>query len=318
MADRNCPDCREKMVIGRLGPLELDLCIACGGVWFDCGELGRVIAAGPAIVRRLSEKVPARQAGYGVRSVGPPTCPACRVPLGNVEYASMPGVHLDACTFCEGFWANRPTLIRLAASLEGASVWDQMAQERKAMEAPAPPQAPPNPAPAQPPAGRPTRPGAPAAKAPAPAASQGELCPNCGEKNGDRAAVCWACGHALQGPVVCACPRCEASMRRVVSENVTLSACEGCGGTSLTPNRLNAILLQPVEAQDRLFKQVKRYSPAKIRNLRSELLCPHCNLTMFSGPLGMITQKLVPACPQCYTLFVSIEVLDDILHGQRR
>ena len=53
-----------------------------------------------------------------------------------------------------------------------------------------------------------------------------EACPHCGESNAERAAVCWACGKPLQGPIVGTCPLCESSMRGITSENVTLSACD--------------------------------------------------------------------------------------------
>src|SRR4051812_44785456 len=103
MTARECPTCRRPLASGRLGPVELDLCLPCGGVWFDCGELTPVIAAGPPIVRRLAERIapatgPAQRAPHNPLARAP-QCPACHVSLANVEYASMPGVSLEACRF---------------------------------------------------------------------------------------------------------------------------------------------------------------------------------------------------------------------------
>jgi len=121
MSERQCPSCSQWLAAGRFGPLQLDLCPHCSGVWFDHGELTQVIAAGPAVVRRLCVKAPPTGVAATTRPVGPPACPACRAPLASVEYASMPGVRMEACRFCEGFWVNQATLLRIAATLEAAA-----------------------------------------------------------------------------------------------------------------------------------------------------------------------------------------------------
>jgi Zn-finger nucleic acid-binding protein len=349
------------MTTGKLGPIELDACLNCSGIWFDCGELTRVIAAGPQIIRRLTERV-SKSAGPKnpvTRTVGPPTCPGCRTPLSNVEYASMPGVRLDACGFCEGFWVARDSLEFLADSLEGASQWDkwvrpaapaaaaQSPQPAKAPGAsPAPPATPQGPfIPPVPPAARPPAvvppglarsvPGAAPQTAAAAASPQAgatpaqptsrtprvvdmEACPNCGEQNSPQAAVCWACSRPLQGKIVGKCPQCEASMREIVSENVTMSACEGCGGVWITPNRLNAVMLQSYEAHDKLLVQVHKTRKGLSRAFHAEMTCPYCNLVMFGRPLGMLTQKMAHNCPQCFGLFLPHGVMEDIILGQRR
>lgn len=293
------------MAAARFGPLDLDVCLSCAGVWFDCGELSQVIAAGPPILRRLGERVRSAAAGHplgaAVRPQGGRSCPGCRVPLSSVEYAAMQGLRLDMCRFCEGFWLDHPTLIRLAAALEGASQWELVTQEQARVQAP--------PAPGSAPAS--------SASASSPAART-EACPRCGEPNVERAAVCWACGEPLQGPVVGACPRCEAAMRRVTSEKVTLSACEGCGGVWVTPGRLNSLLLQAAESQQRLLRQLARRQPEKRRRLHLEMTCPHCDMQMFSGPLGMLTQQQVQTCPKCFGMFVAASILEEILPGPRR
>ena len=61
MSERSCPACSESMSTGRLGPIALDLCLKCSGVWFDCGELSQIITAGPHVLRRLCAKLPPEQ-----------------------------------------------------------------------------------------------------------------------------------------------------------------------------------------------------------------------------------------------------------------
>lgn len=40
---RTCPTCTVPLVVGRLGPVELDACATCRGVFFDAGEALRVM-----------------------------------------------------------------------------------------------------------------------------------------------------------------------------------------------------------------------------------------------------------------------------------
>lgn len=296
MSERLCPSCRLPLRTGRFGPLELEFCLPCGGAWFDGGELSRLIAAGPPVVRRLTDGMkPAAAGSHVVRQFA---CPVCRVPLNEVEYASMPGVRLEACTLCEGFWLFRTVLLDLANALEGGPraqpAW--MSGVASAAAAPAPTQTP----------------------GPAPAAAAGMVpCPNCDEPNGERAATCWACGKPLQGPVVGTCPRCQANMRRIDSEGVTLSACEGCGGVWLTPGRLNQLLLQPPHHHEAVLRQVDRKRPELRKRLQWQLSCPYCKVGMMSGPLGALTQQPVQTCPKCYGMYLGPGILEDILPGRR-
>ncbi len=329
------------MLVGRMGPLELDVCRPCGGVWFDCDELAQLIAAGPAVVRRLAERVPPLEPR--AVPVNAP-CPVCRVPLQSVEYGSMPGIRLDSCVFCEGFWMPHTTLARLAGALDGSRRWNQV----NAYAVPA--GAAPPPAVSAPPAGAPSAgaaavpppwqpvPGTPPAPAAPPPASRSTsrpvggagangagaagvsagmvACPRCNEQNGESSVVCWACGGALQGARVGDCPRCAAPMREVLSETVALNLCEGCGSCATTPKRLNAVLLQTPEARGRLLKHVAR-SKRGARPVKATPACPACKIAMNETRLGMMSQLPLHACPQCFMLLISPATLDDILNGQR-
>ena len=313
MPDRDCPQCAENMTAGRLGPIELDFCFKCSGIWFDCDELQRVVTAGPVVLRRVGERLPASAADSRAQSV--PRCPLCRIPLTSVEYASMPGVRMDACQFCEGFWVRQGALQRLTAALEGAATWDQMRLgiDSRTLS----PSAGSARTAARPDAAEPAVSPAPApARAPA-ASHRAEMCPHCGEANSENAAVCWACGKALQGPVVGACPRCEAHIRRLECGGVTLNACEGCGGVCITPNRLNSLLLQERSQRARLVKQVGRFKPERIKRVHANPNCPICKaVRLIRAPLGMLTQQTAHTCPQCFQLFLEHGVLEDILLGQ--
>jgi Zn-finger nucleic acid-binding protein len=310
MSERACPHCRQSLSSARLGPINLAPCRNCGGIWFECGTLARVISAGPQVMRKLCDGI-RPSSTEGTRPIGPPYCPGCRVPLANVEYESMPGVSLDTCRFCEGFWVSHGSLLRLTAALEGASRWEPV----EGRAAAAPPAQPPAPEPATAPP--PPQPAAEPEKVLPRAATETENCPHCGQPNAERAAVCWACGRPLKGTPVGACPRCEATMRRIDSGGVTMDGCEGCGGVYITPNRLNALTRQTTELQVLLLGQVSRFRTERMKRVHPEPGCPHCKTLMRVGRLGMLTQMPVWNCPQCFGLFLEHGVLEDILLGQK-
>jgi len=46
VARNRCPKCAAPLVTITYRKVELDKCSACGGLWFDCGELDQVLAQG--------------------------------------------------------------------------------------------------------------------------------------------------------------------------------------------------------------------------------------------------------------------------------
>lgn len=49
---RTCPTCAVPMVVGRLGPVEVDACGTCRGAYFDAGETLRLMPVSDAPVAR--------------------------------------------------------------------------------------------------------------------------------------------------------------------------------------------------------------------------------------------------------------------------
>ncbi len=328
------------MALGKLGPLDLDLCLACAGIWFDTGELSRLISAGPDVVLRLAERLHSSTLRPNVRSLGGPSCPACRSALESTDYGALRGVSVDACRWCEGVWITRTSLTRLSVALRGASEWQVLAMEQPggASAGTPPPTAPqmapqpPPPAMAQPlgrsplqPTPPPQPPAHPGATRVAPrlveaptSARPGMLgCPKCGEPNSDRAAVCWACGAAFQGPVVGKCPQCLAAMRRVSAADVAFSACEGCGGVCITPNRLNQIIRMPTGVQDQMLLQVGRVNAQLCKSQVAAVECPQCSTAMIRAPLGVLSTQPVHTCTRCFGLFLQPGMFKNIVSRHR-
>ena len=102
----DCPDCGKAAEIVRLGQLELDLCGACGGLWFDRNELERLPKeVSPA---DLSGEVHALVARLAARTSAPkayPLCPICHQSMNLAQYQKVSGVVVHRCVTC-GVWLD--------------------------------------------------------------------------------------------------------------------------------------------------------------------------------------------------------------------
>lgn len=98
-----CPQCNTKMrtfMVQSRNPnknVELDRCHACGGVWFDAGELELAT-------------------GRSVKSTGKPTptryCPRCLIPLLNAELGA--GIAVESCRHCKGTYLDARDIAQCA------------------------------------------------------------------------------------------------------------------------------------------------------------------------------------------------------------
>ena len=91
-----CPDCQSALLATEMGDVEIDHCRACGGTWFDEGELQRVReAVGP-----FGDGAPRFKPTDGPG--GPcPRCVGARLAGGVVASASV-----GRCPRCKGIWVR--------------------------------------------------------------------------------------------------------------------------------------------------------------------------------------------------------------------
>jgi Zn-finger nucleic acid-binding protein len=96
-----CPDCVAHLEVKRIGTVEVDECRACGGCWFDEGEL-ETVRAGVHRTAAATFKPTDVPAGH---------CPRC---AEEILRAGVVGVEAVArCPQCRGIWVPKP--IRTAA-----------------------------------------------------------------------------------------------------------------------------------------------------------------------------------------------------------
>lgn len=140
-AGRLCPRCGIPLVpvsVDFEGELDLDRCEECLGIFFDPGELERILngtARGIATVdRRLMERImegaPSRN-----HPVGYIRCPVCRGVMNRTRYGAKSGVIVDRCAD-HGIWLDGGELRTLIAwaSAGGMVLEAEEAERRKTEE----------------------------------------------------------------------------------------------------------------------------------------------------------------------------------------
>ena len=96
----------------------VDICLECLGGWFDKGELD---VSDESVWTDAEEMALRReQANYS-----PLTCPRCYIPLSPITSNARPGLILDRCPDCSGFWLDEGEMgavQALAADLDSAKM----------------------------------------------------------------------------------------------------------------------------------------------------------------------------------------------------
>ncbi|MNK65833.1 hypothetical protein D3C87_851370 [compost metagenome] len=108
----DCPRCKEAMSGTYLGPVHVQLCDTCAGVFFGRGALSELLRShhleylGPRI-EALDATIP--------KIEGRAECPACfgGVPLNRHRAEKLGGVAIDACKRCGGTWVDGVEFKRL-------------------------------------------------------------------------------------------------------------------------------------------------------------------------------------------------------------
>lgn len=128
----NCPQCPDKSLEQRRVPykdrskpgsdataeMALDLCAACGGIWFDKDELDRYLDAKSACVSAPAGAKPAAPAGTL-------KCPRCALDMAKGPAPGNPKVVVDSCPKCAGLWLEAGEA-EAAADTSGVAFQDRL------------------------------------------------------------------------------------------------------------------------------------------------------------------------------------------------
>ncbi|HWL92607.1 MAG TPA: zf-TFIIB domain-containing protein [Phycisphaerae bacterium] len=112
-----CPACGEPLLLVELDAIEIDLCLACRGIWLDRGELAMIVqhayASAEDLRLRLEAFIP------GPRSQR--RCPRCRKRLRCSRDKGTPDLEIEECPRGHGYWLDHGEIEKLVQSRQDGS-----------------------------------------------------------------------------------------------------------------------------------------------------------------------------------------------------
>ena len=113
---KGCPQCRHASLEAiHAQHSDAEVCVRCGGVWFDAGGLARAIRSHAP---EAAANAPiADQAGSPI-GVSERQCPVCRVPLALHRLSDANPLVIEICPDCSGVWLVEGALAQAKARHE--------------------------------------------------------------------------------------------------------------------------------------------------------------------------------------------------------
>jgi len=94
-----CPKCLGKMSKVRVEDIVIDRCDNCGGLWFDEGELQKLLAI-KGSERVIDTGDPAL--GKSMNQTGRVECPRCHNPMIKMVVPQQAHIQFESCIVCYG------------------------------------------------------------------------------------------------------------------------------------------------------------------------------------------------------------------------
>lgn len=118
-----CPRCSSDTDLVTLATVELDLCRACRGLWFDSAELRSFSDAvsDATLNQQVLELMRELRRSPGRTSTAEYiACPVCLGAMSRANYASISGVRLHRC-LQHGTWADHAAALRVIELMEAGA-----------------------------------------------------------------------------------------------------------------------------------------------------------------------------------------------------
>ena len=119
----NCPVCKKELKGISCEGQEIDLCLKCGGVWFDNGELLNVVKS---LISKNEVTSQTIQEAYGSKIISRDEfdqiqrkCPRCNIHMKIVNYCYDSNIFLDQCESCQGVWCDKGEIKAVAKYIKG-------------------------------------------------------------------------------------------------------------------------------------------------------------------------------------------------------
>ena len=113
---KKCPKCECDLTPKDIGPVEVDECGECGGIWFDKDELRQAKDAVDEDLDWMDFEIWRHEAEFRSKASAR-QCPTCIKPFASINYGET-GVAIDYCSSCQGTWLGKGEFEKIIACLE--------------------------------------------------------------------------------------------------------------------------------------------------------------------------------------------------------
>jgi uncharacterized protein len=118
MENRVCVKCSSVLDKSMVGPIEVDLCPSCGGLWLDSGELEKIGKGSPDDVSKLRNALTGSDKPEAASDTTTP-CPACP---GMLKEMKLGQVTIEFCPACSGIFLDKGELDQAIAAVGDMTV----------------------------------------------------------------------------------------------------------------------------------------------------------------------------------------------------
>ena len=97
-----CPVDKSDMIVVEHRKIELDYCLQCNGVWFDCGELDLFLEAAGQAANPYCQVTAAQDKARSAEASR--KCPVCGHKMDKVWMGDSQKILVDSCPLGDGLW----------------------------------------------------------------------------------------------------------------------------------------------------------------------------------------------------------------------
>jgi len=113
---KQCPDGHAGLQAKDIGPVEVDECQECKGIWLDSDELRQTKDATDSDLNWMDFEIWKHEDQFESKPSAR-DCPSCRKPMVSLRYGETE-VEIDYCQSCRGTWLDQGELEKIIESLE--------------------------------------------------------------------------------------------------------------------------------------------------------------------------------------------------------
>ena len=111
-----CPKCKVELKPKSIGPVEVDECENCKGIWFDKDELRQAKDITDSDLSWMDFEIWKHEDRFKSKETKI-DCPVCRTQTEAIDYGST-SIEVDYCPSCQGIWLEEDEFKKIIESLE--------------------------------------------------------------------------------------------------------------------------------------------------------------------------------------------------------